>query len=181
MTRIMKATRRSEDLKGRWAGAWVATGALAAGVLALFAPVTLPAINTTPAAAAAAKPNAASQPGGSAVRYSAGTAEILKMADAKVDSEVIKAFIKTSPTAYNLNAAEIIALKEHGLSPDIIMAIIQHGGELRAQAMRAGQSAANPPVEPPYPSTAIPYTEAPAYDYSAPLVYPDYSVRLPRV
>src|SRR6266436_1159488 len=52
------------------------------------------------------------------VHYSAGLYEILKMADAKVDPEVIKAYIKNSPIAYDPSAAEIIALKEHGLPAD---------------------------------------------------------------
>src|SRR5262245_16524659 len=43
--------------------------------------------------------------------FSAGIAEILKLADAKLDAEVIKAFIKNSPTPYDPTASEIILLK----------------------------------------------------------------------
>ena len=179
MTRIMKATRQSENSKGRWTSQALAAGAFAAGMLALLAPVTSPAINAVPAPAAAVKPAAASQPGGATLRYSAGIADILKMTDAKVDPEVIKAYVRNSPTAYSLSAAEIIALKEHGISPEIIMALIQRGGELRAQAMRAGQPAANPPVQPAYPSAVTPYTAPPAYDYSTPPAYADYSYVYP--
>src|SRR5439155_22270959 len=40
--------------------------------------------------------------------HSAGVSEILKLVDAKVDAEVIKAYIHNSPVPYNPNAAEII-------------------------------------------------------------------------
>jgi hypothetical protein len=166
-------------MKGRLTSKLLVAGALAGGVLVLFTPIASPAINTTSAAAGAVKPNAASQPGGSAIRYSAGIADILKMADAKVDQEVIKAYIRTSPTAYNLSATEIIALTEHGISPEISTGLIQRGGELRAQAMRAGQLAASLPARPAYQGAVTSYAVAPAYDYSTQPVYPAYSYGYP--
>src|SRR5437660_9592948 len=62
---------------------------------------------------------------GISIRYSAGIADILKMVDAKVDAEVIKAYVKSSPILYNPNAAEIIALKDHGVSSDVLVALLQ--------------------------------------------------------
>jgi len=41
--------------------------------------------------------------------------EILKMVDAKVDAEVIKAYIQVSQVAYSPSATEIIALKDRGV------------------------------------------------------------------
>src|SRR4051812_35005045 len=53
---------------------------------------------------------------------SPGLLEVLKLQDAKVDAEVIKAFIRNSPVAYNPSAVEIIALKQRGVSPEVITA-----------------------------------------------------------
>jgi hypothetical protein len=106
-------------------------------------------------------------------------ADVLKLAEAKVDPEVIKAYVRTSPTPYNLSATEIIALKEHGISSDILTAMIQHGGELRSQLARTAQPAGNPPVQPPYADTGSAYAPAPAYDYSTQPVYSDYAYASP--
>jgi len=101
------------------------------------------------------------------------------MMDAKVDPEVVKAYVGASMTAYNLNAAEIIALKERGISAEILTAMIQRGGELRGQGLRSGQPAMSQPVQPVAPGTATPYAPAPAYDYSAQPVYPSYTYSYP--
>jgi hypothetical protein len=94
------------------------------------------------------------------------------MTDAKVDPEVLKAYVRTSMSAYNLSAAEIIALKERGISAEILTTMIQRGGELRGQALRSGQPAMSQSVQPVAPGTATPYAPAPAYDYSTQPVYP---------
>src|SRR5215831_5090758 len=47
--------------------------------------------------------------------YSPGLRDILKMLDAKVDVEVIKAYIKSAPIAFSPSASEIIALKQHNV------------------------------------------------------------------
>ena len=99
-------------------------------------------------------------------------ADVLKMANAKVDPSVIQAYVRNSAVAYNLSAGEIIALRDHGVSSDVLTAMIQRGGELRAQAMSAGQMVAAPPVQTSYPAPATAYAPAPAYSYSA---QPDYS------
>src|SRR5690242_4630663 len=73
-----------------------------------------------------------------AVQYhSPGIAEVLQMVDAKVDLQVIRAYIKNSPVAYNPTASEIVALKERGVSGEIIVAMLQRGGEIRTQALQA--------------------------------------------
>jgi hypothetical protein len=119
-----------------------------------------------------------------AVFHSSGMGEILKMLDAKVDPEIIKAYVKNSQTAYSPNAAEIIALKEHGVSSDIIVAMLQRGGELRGQAAQAATM--QPQMgTPPYRPGAAPaeqygtepappnYSDYPSYSY------PDYSYAYP--
>src|SRR5206468_8567330 len=104
-----------------------------------------------------------------AVHFSTGITDILKMIDAKVDVEVIKAYIKNSLVAYNPASAEIIALKERGVPNEVLTVLIQRGGELRAQQ----------PAQPPRAPAMAPYDNAPPYDYGVqpgipyPATYPD--------
>jgi len=97
--------------------------------------------------------------------YSPGIGDILKMVDAKVDVTVIKAYINNSPTAYNPNASEIIALKERGVGDDVVTALIQRGGEIRSQAMQSARTQA-------VAAPAIPPANTGAYDYGAQQPYP---------
>src|SRR5439155_7318068 len=87
---------------------------------------------------------------------------------------------------YNPSAEEIIALKQRGASDDILTALLQRGGELRAQAKPVTQP--NPSVTAPlaYPGAAYPYAVPPAYDYGTeplyagyPYGYPDYGYGYP--
>jgi hypothetical protein len=92
------------------------------------------------------------------MRYSTGIADIVKMVDAKVDAEVLKAYIKDSPAAYNPGASEIISLMQRGVPADVLTALLQRGGELRAQAATTSQ--------PPFVQTApAPEAPVPAYSY----------------
>jgi hypothetical protein len=117
-----------------------------------------------------AAPALTSPPQSSApVNFSPSVRDILKMVDAKVDPTVINAYIKNSTAAYNPTASEIIALKERGVSDDIVTALLQKGAEMRAQLARSMQSTAQPaPLTPQEPV-------APAYDATAPYAYPDYA------
>jgi hypothetical protein len=118
--------------------------------------------------------------------YSAGVAEIIKMLDAKLDGPVILAYIQNSPIQYNPDATELIALKDHGASTELLVALLHHGDELRLHMAQA-QSAINPPpaasaydyppaaTNPPYPydypdAAYAPYP-ATYYGYGWPLAY----------
>ena len=98
--------------------------------------------------------------------YSAGIAEIIRMLDANIDAPVILAYIQNSPIPYDPDGTELVALKEHGASAELLMALLHHGDELSLQLAQA-QSAANPPPADPandYPPAAA-YPPYP-YDYS---------------
>src|SRR5256885_13075547 len=69
--------------------------------------------------------------GVAAPRFSPGIGDVVKMVDAKIEADVIVAYINSSRTPYNPSVNEIIALKEHGVSSVILTAMLQHGGELR--------------------------------------------------
>ena len=94
--------------------------------------------------------------------------------DAKVDAEVIKSYVKNSPTAYNPSVTEIIALKDHGVAPEVLTAMLQRGAEVRAQSMQAAQAAPNAAALQISPGAVNPYALAPGYDYGAQSVYPNY-------
>jgi hypothetical protein len=139
---------------------WVSASLLAAG---LATTTTISRSSAGAGTEVATPPGTVSAP---TARYSSGIADIVKMADAKVDAEVLKAYIKDSPVAYNPSASEIIALTQRGVPADVLTVLLQRGGELRAQAATISQ--------PPYvPATPPPQAPAPDYNYDyAPAQYP---------
>lgn len=74
---------------------------------------------------------------GRTVKYSTGVDEILEMVQAGVSTEVIKTYIEDSPTAYNLTAADIIALKDHAVPDELTTAMMKRGATLRMQIRQA--------------------------------------------
>src|SRR5258706_4345958 len=106
---------------------WFLASAALAGLTLLFS------LSATAEIRSAATVTVNTETGTAAARYSAGIAEILKLVDAKIDAEVIKAYIKSSPIAYNPGATEIISLKDRGVSSDNLSALLQQGDELHRQ------------------------------------------------
>jgi hypothetical protein len=134
---------------------------LAVGVSALLGVCATGFALETESAPPPAPPNA-NQP---LTAWSAGMPEILKMLDAKVDPEVIKAYVKNSPYGYHPTASELIALRDRGASPDVLKALLEHGAP-------SGAAMAPTTVTPPStPAPVAPEGGYPAYDYS----YPDYA------
>jgi hypothetical protein len=170
---FMKTAKRSGIVKGHQSGGRFVTGAVL-----LCALVTASAISSVaPANTADNQPTPAQS--AAATTFAPPIAEIAKMVDAKVNQEVILAYIRNSPTAYNPSATEIIALKDQGVSSDILTAMLQHGAEVRAQSIRAVQAAQAAAAPQSVPGAANPYAPAPAYDPSAQPVYPNYVVSYP--
>jgi len=160
---------------------------LAVSLTALFSSLTAQAITADASAtnassgiqvAPAPAPERSSVP-----RFSPSAQEIVNMLEAKVDPEVIKAYIKNSPVPYNLSAAEIIDLKTHGVPDDMLAAMLQRGAEIRAHAV-ASSPAAPVTTPAPYPMTGqyqypqYQYPQYPEanYDYGTPYyaAYPYY-------
>jgi len=98
--------------------------------------------------------------------YSAGIADIIQMVDAKVDAPVILAYIQNSTIPYNPEAAELVALKDHGASTELLMALLHRGDELRLRLAQA-QSTANIPLAAPAHGY-VPEAVYPAYPYDSP-------------
>ena len=170
----MKTAKRSELVNRHLIKAW-----LVAGAVVLCAPVASRAINSVAPGTGGVAQDAAVAPTAPAARFSPGIADIVRLVDAKVDAEVIKTYVRNSPTAYNPSATEIIALKNRGVGPEILTAMLQRGAEVRAHSMRAGQAASITVAPQPYAGAANPYAPAPGYDYSAQPVYPNYTYSYP--
>jgi hypothetical protein len=105
------------------------------------------------------------------VRFSPAVAGIVKMVDAKVAPDVIKAYIANSPTTFDANVEEIIALKEHGIPDDIVTAMLAHNPRPLAAPQTAAQPGVNAPAQAPTP----PPEPVPSYYPSYPAMHPEYS------
>lgn len=62
--------------------------------------------------------------------------EVLKMADAGVSSDVIKAYVECTDFVKQLTAAEVIALKQRKVSDEIVTLMLKRGAETRAASIR---------------------------------------------
>jgi hypothetical protein len=135
------------------------------------------------AVGSAAAPGTPPQEGISPKNYSTGITDLLKMSDAKVPTEVLKAYVTSSPIAYRPVADEIILMQQHGVPSEVLTAMLQRGAELRNQFqnLRAAQAASAQPAAPvpAYAPQAYAYPPAPAYDYSTVPAYADYSDSYP--
>lgn len=138
---------------------WLLAGTLAAlqgwSVLAQNGPkANSPAESTTPQiassptikpATAKAGPSDPAEPGAkNTAQQPIGTEEILKMLQAGVSKDVMKAYIETAPATFPLSATDLVTLKEHGVPDELTVALIKRGAELTAQANQAGASNATP-------------------------------------
>ena len=83
---------------------------------------------------------------------SAPAAEIVRLAQAGVSSDVMLAFIANSTALFNLSSSQVIYLNDLGLSGAVIGAMIQHD-----LTLKAGPGTGNP-VAPPLPVVPLPVT-----------------------
>jgi hypothetical protein len=169
---VMKMAKRIVAVNGPRIRAW-----LVAAVMVLWAPLATRATNAVVPDAGGANQTAPTAQAAPAARYSSSVADIVKLVDAKVDAEVIKTYVRNSPTAYNPSAMEIIALKDRGVGSEILTAMLQHGAEVRAQSVQAAQMAQSAAASQPNPGAATAY--APAYDYGTQPVYPNSAYSYP--
>jgi hypothetical protein len=69
-------------------------------------------------------------------KYSPMIEEVLKMESAGLSKEVIKTYIENSPVPYHLTAADLIALKDRGITDDLMTALIKRGAESSSEAAK---------------------------------------------
>ena len=101
--------------------------------LAPAAASAVPADSPAPTAASAAP-----------AQTSVGAEQLLKLLQAGVAKDVIRAYIQTATTVPPLSATDIVTLKEHGLPDDLTVALMKRQAELAAQADHARASNAAP-------------------------------------
>lgn len=106
---------------------------------------------------------------------SPGVHEVLRLVQAKVAPDVIRAYIKNSTTTFNLTATQIIALKEQGVPDDLLAAMLERTGELNAQMRQSVQPYPNTAVQPAYPPAQSTYPPAVAPYPAQPNYAPDYT------
>ena len=94
------------------------------------------------------QPAAVSQP---PPQLSFGVSEVLQLSQAKVGDNVIISYVQNSGNNYGLNAAQIIYLRQQGVSEPIINAMINQ----RAQSVQSVSTVTTPAPETPS-ATSIP-------------------------
>ncbi len=136
--------------------------------ISLAAPNTVPADSNTQAdASPVTSPlpvDDAAPPARPELKLSAGAAEIVKLAQAGVDGEVMLAYIGTVKSCFNLASDQIVYLNDLGVSGSVVKAMIQRDGAIIADSLAAQAATANslpttPDANPPSP----PVPDAPAF------------------
>jgi hypothetical protein len=107
-----------------------------------------------------------------AAQLSYGTAEVVKLAQAKVSDDTVIAYINTSGNNYNLSADQVLYLRQQGVSDIVITTMLNH-----AAAPAAAPAPATPAPQPvvstvtPAPTVTYIQTAPPTYYYQ-PYYYP---------
>jgi hypothetical protein len=91
----------------------------------------------------------AAPPPGAAPEFSGRITDVVTLAKSGVDESVVLSYVKNSPGPFSPSAEEIIKLRDEGISPNIINAMLDRSSELRAQATAAAQPYAVNPSQAP--------------------------------
>ena len=106
---------------------------------------------------ATAPPAAASQP---SPQLSYGVPQVLQLVQAKVSDGIIVSYIQNSGTIYSLNAAEIVYLKQQGVSDPVLNAMLAQRSRLTGSTEPATTTASDQTYAP-APQPAVTYVETP--------------------
>ncbi len=110
------------------------------------APDAIQAISEAPAVAVSAE-----RPAPPNVRTDGPVGDLIKLANAGVDTSVLLAFATNSANLFSLNADEIIYLSDLGVPSGVVTAVLQHD-----QALKDLAANPNPPSSPPIPWQVAP-------------------------
>lgn len=111
---------------------------IALTVLALAAGNSLAQDSAVPATTTTVQPAAASQ---TAPQLSYGVPEVLQLSQAKVGDSVIVNYIQNSGNNYGLNAAQIIYLRQQGVSDTVINTMLNQPRTLSGQSAQVASTA----------------------------------------
>ncbi len=137
-----------------------ASAALLAGCLEQTRQATHP-VPVTVAPPPASEPAILSRPDPVAANVTAPVAELARLHLSGLDESVVKAFVEKSTNSANPSADELIYLRDIGIAPRIITALIQQTARMREQdtASRASQPVTAPAA--PQPTVTIIAANAP--------------------
>src|SRR5690348_14262424 len=110
---------------------------IAVAALALAAGNSLAQDSAAPATATAVQPAAAGQ---AAPQLSYGVPEVLQLSQAKVGDSVIVNYIQNSGNNYGLNAAQIIYLRQQGVSDTVINTMLNQPRTLSGQSAQTAST-----------------------------------------
>ena len=88
-------------------------------------------------------------------RGSEGVDDVVKLQQSGLSPDVITAFVENSSIAYDLTADEITKLQNAGVPATAIVAMIDHGKELRAKLAPAAPVANAPATAAPEPAAPV--------------------------
>ncbi|MDE3100511.1 MAG: hypothetical protein KGJ88_13665 [Verrucomicrobiota bacterium] len=105
-----------------------------------------------------------------------GATQVLQLSQAKMGDNVIVSYIENSAVAYNLQADQIVYLKQQGVSDTVINAMLNyHGPGTQAPQVATAPTASTSPTATVPPTVAyvqpastvyiMPYQRYPSYDY----------------
>jgi hypothetical protein len=134
-------------------------------------------------------------------QFSPAVEEVAKLSKAGVSDTVTLAYVRNSGMTYSLDAQDVLWLQGQGVSPQVVTAMLQQGGEVRraTEAIKQAQAIANASKPQPATTTATtpttvvetapastvsvtyfgsrPYSYYPSYAYNGPgfgYYYPAY-------
>ena len=90
--------------------------------------------------------------------------EVVKLSKAGVSDAVTLAYVQSSGMSYSLDAQDVLRLQEQGVSPQVVTAMLQRGGEVRraTEAINQAQALAN--ASKPQPATTTVTTPTPVVE-----------------
>jgi hypothetical protein len=92
---------------------------------------------------------------------SPGAAEVIRLASSGVAEDVIVAYVNNSQAPFGLTADQVVYLKDLGVSPQVVTAMINRDTTLRSQPAVAATTPPPPAAAPPMEPAAPPVVEAP--------------------
>jgi len=139
----------------------------AAAFAFLPASVSLASDTSTTAQQVVVAPATPATPAAAEQKLPYGADDILKLSRAHIGEEIILNYIRNSGTIYNLRPADIVYLKNAGVSEKVINAMVDQRKQVELAAAQTAQMAAQAPAPTPVVNTA-PTGPSETYDTSTP-------------
>ncbi len=114
------------------------------------------------------------------VTLSPGAAEVVKLAQSGVSDDVVLAYVQNSQAAFTLSSDNVVYLKDVGLSPAVITAMLNHDSALNHLPQYTYDQKLYPATNPPPAPTPVPPPDmAQAATDQPPVATPDQTAQPP--